>query len=472
MSESETICWYDLETFGINPAYDRIAQFACVRTNTDLQIIEDPIILYCRITDDYIPDPLACLITGITPQMTLQRGLNEYEFITRILDEFSRPMTCVAGFNSIRFDDEFIRNALYRNFYDPYTREYARGNSRWDIIDLLRAAHDLRPEGIEWPTDETGRPTFRLQALTEANDISHESAHDALADVFATIEMARLVRKAQPDLYKFAYEHRTKNSLKKLVDIFQQRPIVHVASTHTTEHGCSALVMPLSIDPQNSSTVICFDLMKDPEPIIEGAPDSLFQQGSLTRIALNRCPFIAPASTLTPGVRERLGIDWELCMEHHARMRERHDVPNKIRSALGKFKNETIADPDFQIYSGGFFSDADKERFSRIHLTPPEKLLDTRITFDDPRVPEMLWRFVARNYPQTLGEQDLRRWKSFAASRLLFPPGGVLVDFHFYQRKIAEKGGAKDISGRDKLILKALADHGEELERRLFSANT
>ena len=160
MKRSETFFWYDLETFGLNSRYDRIAQFAGVRTDMDLAVIEDPIILYCKLSDDYLPDPLACMITGITPQVVQDKGMIERDFIAKINEIFSQKGTCAVGYNSLRFDDEFVRNTLYRNLFDPYQREYDEGRSRWDLLDLVRAAHDLRPKGLVWPKKESGKPSL------------------------------------------------------------------------------------------------------------------------------------------------------------------------------------------------------------------------------------------------------------------------------------------------------------------------
>jgi len=468
MNEPQTLLWYDLETFGINPQYDRIAQFAAIRTNTDFDIIQEPIVLYCRITQDYLPDPLACLITGITPQDTLEKGINEVSFIKQINEEFLKPGTCVVGFNNIHFDDEFIRNALYRNFYDPYLREYANNNSRWDILDVLRAAHDLRPEGISWPVNDKGRPSFRLENLTAANGICHEDAHDALADVYATISIARLIRQHQPDLYDYAFRHRRKGPLKDLINLHEQRPFLHTAAIHTSEKGCTALVMPIAADPLNSNSVLCFNLSEDPESLIEASPDELRTQNHLTRIALNKCPFIAPSSILTDEIADRLGIDKALCRSHYSRIRERHDLQSKIHTAFSKPYTEVISDPDFKIYSGGFFSDADKDRFEIIHQTPPERLLSLNLRFDDPRAPEMLWRYTCRNFPEILPENEHRKWINFAASRLLFPPGDIMTSYQFYIRKIEEKANSKDVSSRDKLILKELAEYGNMIEKQVI----
>jgi exodeoxyribonuclease-1 len=470
MNDAQSILWYDLETFGTNPKYDRIAQFAAVRTNLELETIEDPVVLYCGITDDYLPDPLACLITGITPQETREKGLPEQEFISRIEQMMLVPGTCTAGFNSIRFDDEFIRNALYRNFHDPYVREYANGNSRWDLLDLLRAAHDLRPEGITWPVNELGKPSFRLEAITEANGISHEHAHDALADVFATISAAALVRDKQRDLYDYGFSHRGKRELKKQVDIYRQKPFLHTASFYTSEHGCTAFVMPIAADPNNSNAIFCVDLSQDPEPLIHADPEQIRSGKFLTRIGLNQSPFISPLSVLTDEVAQRLNIDKQQCREHYKRIRERPDLPGKIHSAYAKMHMDVPDDPDFQIYSGGFFSDADRDRFHIIRSTPPEELLSLNLRFEDARIPEMLWRYTCRNFPETLNEDEQKKWLSFAASRLLFPPDDILISYQFYTRKIDEKLRSKETDSGDKLILQQLQEYGKELKERVLKS--
>ncbi len=472
--QQETILWYDLETFGTNPQHDRVAQYAAIRTDRNLREIGEPVIRYCRITDDYLPDPQACLVTRITPQDVMEKGLPEYRFIDEINRDMSHPRTCAAGYNSIRFDDEFIRNLLYRNFFDPYEREYAGGNSRWDLIDVVRAAHDLRPEGISWPRNDEGRPSFRLEDLTRANGIAHEDAHDALADVRATIAVARLLWEKKPDLYGYAYEIRQKNTLRNRIDIFHLKPILHTSSIYTTEYGCTAVILPIIVDPDNSNAIIGYDLSRDPEPLLGAAPEQLFTpEVPLSRIALNRAPFIAPIGTLTEEAAERLHIDMPTCREHYKRITDRKDISRKLRFALEERSSpapQQFNDPDFQIYSGGFFTDNDRDRFQIIRNTPPGELLDLHLHFDDPRIPEMLWRYTARNFPEVLDEQQRERWISFAAGRVLFPPGNSVVNLEFFRRKIRERIISNETSAADKALLRRLADYGNALEQRLFSS--
>src|SRR5690606_28396234 len=248
-----TLFWHDYETWGEDPSRDKPSQFAGVRTDENLNIIGNPVSFYCQPASDCLPKPDACLITGITPQSALEKGLPDYLFIKRIHDELSQAGTCGVGYNSIRFDDEVTRYGLFRNFYDPYEREWRNGNSRWDIIDMVRLTYALRPEGIEWPRKDDGSPSFRLEELTAANGLVHESAHDALSDVYATIALARLIKQQQEKLYDYAYRMRQKRQVANLIDLNSFRPLLHVSSRYPAAKGCAALVVPLAMHPINSN---------------------------------------------------------------------------------------------------------------------------------------------------------------------------------------------------------------------------
>jgi exodeoxyribonuclease-1 len=484
---AQTLLWYDLETFGTAPAWDKVAQFAAVRTNDEFEPIEDPVVLYCKITPDYIPDPMACLITGITPQETLEKGMNEYEFIRAIDRELSRPGTTVAGFNSIRFDDEFIRNLYYRNFMDPYLREWANNNSRWDIIDLVRVTRDLRPQGINWPVDnETGKPTIRLEKLTEANNIGHQHAHDALSDVYATIEVAKMIQQKQPRLFKWVFDRRTKNALRPLIELDQMTPLLHTSGMLTSERGCTAIMAPITVDSENRNCLYFYDLSIDPEPLltlpIEEVRRRIFSRseelGDTPRIPLkgvhiNKCPVLAPLSTLTAEAEERLGLDRVKCEMNRHKLLQHREIIQKVRQVFEREEKDegtTIKeDPDLQIYSGGFFRDDDKTCFELVHNTLPENLHKLQPPFRDPRLPEMLRRFVGRNYPETLPEERAKQWRSYCAGRMLFPPEKRASDFGEFRKRLDNYRQSEEIDARGKVIIKALSDYADYLEREILS---
>jgi exodeoxyribonuclease-1 len=292
--------WYDLETSGTESRWDRIVQFAGLRTDVDLNEIGEPDSTYVALPDDVLPNPDAALVTGITPARTRAEGITEWQALSRINAAFSEPGTCVVGYNSLRFDDEFVRHGLYRNLMDPYAREWQHGNSRWDIIDLVRATGALRRGGIEWPADEEGLPVYKLERLTKANGIDHGQAHDALSDVRATLALARLIRDRQPKLFDYYLGLRDKRAVRSLLEPFGARLCVHVSGMYPRDRYGTAPVMSLGRHPVNSNAVIVADLSRDVEPLLTWTEDqlreALFRPGNAERpplkeIRINRCPF-------------------------------------------------------------------------------------------------------------------------------------------------------------------------------------
>jgi hypothetical protein len=265
---ANTFLWYDLETFGRDPRRTRIAQFAAIRTDEALDPVGEPISLFCQPADDLLPSPEATMITGITPQQARRDGLREADFFARLNEELSVPGTCAVGYNSIRFDDEFIRFGLYRNFHDAYEREWRNGNSRWDLLDVMRLMRALRPEGMQWPLREDGQPSFKLEHLAEANGVRDGIAHEALSDVRALIGVARKMKTAQPRLWDYALRLRDKRYVSGLLDTINGTPLLHVSGKYPASRHCAALVMPLARHPRIDSRVIVTDLDVDPAHLL------------------------------------------------------------------------------------------------------------------------------------------------------------------------------------------------------------
>lgn len=478
--------WYDLETFGKETHFDRVAQFAGIRTDYDLNIIGEPLVLYCKITPDYIPDPIACFVTGITPQETLEKGLNEYDFIKRINAEFSVPNTTVAGYNNIKFDDEFIRNLLFRNFFDPYKREYENNNARWDLLDLVRAAHDLRPDGINWNYNEQGSPAYNLDKLTVLNGIEHENAHDALADVYATIEIAKLIKKNNEKLFDYHFANRLKNNVKQKIDVLNRTPFFHTSSFLSNGKGSSSILVPLSVDQTNRNNYICFDLSNDPTLLLESNVEDLKKMMFLPnadllaqgldrvkhiKLGINKSPFIAPANIIKDEEAERIGLDLPLCRENYLKIKADKDLFFKLANVFASDNlQSTNIDPDFSIYSGGFIGDSDRQKLNFIHenIAEPKNILDRVVKYDDSRLYEMQWRFVCRNFPEVLDEDAALKWKSFCASRVLMPPIDRTVDFHFYMRKLDEHQNDKDASPEKLEIVRQLKLYGKKIQDEIL----
>ncbi|MDD2769761.1 MAG: exodeoxyribonuclease I [Methylococcus sp.] len=456
MAAVPSFYWYDLETFGTDPARDRIVQFAGIRTDMAFNPIGPPDVLYCRPSDDVIPHPEACLITGITPQRAASLGVRESEFISAIHRILMQPGTCALGYNTLRFDDEMLRHAFYRNLYDPYAREWNSGNSRWDVIDLVRLTQALRPEGIEWPRDTGGAPVFKLERLAAANGILHESAHDALSDVWATVGLARLISERQPRLFKFALESRGKQAVERLLALGSWQPVLHVSEKFPASRNCIAYVLPLCRHPRIATRVIVFDLAYDPSPLLNLSVDDIRErlftsaaelpQGTeripLKGVHTNRCPVVAPTSVLRASDAERLGINIAVCATHARRIQDSAEkiLPKVAEAFDAELPPESGLDPELMLYRGGFTPDADRRALERVHTLSPEQLAGYRPRFLDSRFDELLFRYRARNFPDSLSEEEQGRWSAFRRNRLAGEGGGLgLAEFFSRIERLREQ---------------------------------
>lgn len=428
-----TILWHDYETFGGDPRCDRPCQFAALRTDLDLNVVDDPVELFCKPAPDFLPDPVSVAITGITPQHALAKGVSEAEFAAHIAREFMEAGTCGAGYNSLRFDDEVTRCLLYRNFYDPYEREWKNGNSRWDLIDLLRMTQALRPDGINWPQYEDGSPSFRLEELTKANNIEHSGAHDALVDVRATIAMAKLVKDKQPKLFEYMFNLRSKHKVLPLLDLAKQEPVVHASRMFAASKGCLALVLPLCKHPQNPNGIIVADLLSSPLPWMKLDADTvrerLFKRSEdraegeeripLKTIHINRCPAVAPVNVLTPAVIARYALDMDAVYRHRQELLAESGLAARLRLVFDDSGREPETDPDKMLYSGGFLDDHDRRLSEKVRQLQSAQLEATPLPFHDARLPELLFRYRARNFPDTLNAHEQDKWRAYCRKRLL-----------------------------------------------------
>lgn len=432
MNNLPTFYFYDYETWGADPKKDRPAQFAGLRTDAQLNAMGEAQMFYCQPTPDYLPHPQAALITGLTPQLCQQRGLPEVQFMQRVLAEFSQPHTCVVGYNSIRFDDEVTRYGFWRNFIDPYAREWQHGNSRWDLIDVVRACYALRPDGIVWPMRDDGSVSFRLEDLTKANQISHQHAHDARSDVYATLALAQLITQVQPKLFQYLYDLRQKSKVQALIDVAGMTPLVHVSSKFKASQGCCSWIVPLAYHPTNKNAVICFNLQDDPRVLLDSSvaeltellyrkttdlgPDE--QRPGLKLVHMNKCPVLAHAKTLSEERAAELGIDRQRCLANLAWLRQHRDLQQKVVEIYQQPNtHRTESNPDYLLYQG-FSSDADKAVMQKIHQTAPEHLGSAEFLFQQDSLNQLLFLFRARNYPGTLTHDEMRKWQRYCHDKL------------------------------------------------------
>jgi exodeoxyribonuclease-1 len=459
-------------------------QFAGIRTTLELEIIGEPVMFYGKPPREMPPHPDACLVTGISPQHAAREGVAEAEFAARVHEQLAAPGTCAVGYNSLRFDDEFTRHMLYRNFYDPYAREWEQGNSRWDLIDLARMCHALRPQGINWPQREDGTPSFRLEHLAQANQLDQEHAHDALSDVHALLGLARLIRLRQPRVWDWYYALRRKQMVYDLLDLVQQTPVVHVSSRYPASRGCLSVIAPLARHPARPGEIIVYDLATDPREWLEfdaeAIADRIFTSRAdlpegVSRIPLrtvraNRAPALAPLSALQGVDMARLQLDLPACLRHAELLRAASGVVDTVCQVFARAATPLQAeDPELALY-GGFLGDRDRVLLATVRATPPQQLHALANAFQDPRCSQLLLRYRARNWPETLDADEQAEWQAFRHARLTRHTPSTSLTLEDYFARIRELRG--DPSGQRQLpLLDQLEAWGEQVAADLEAGN-
>jgi exodeoxyribonuclease-1 len=422
-----TFLWYDYETWGADPKRDRIAQFAAIRTDANLNPIAEPINLLCQPGCDTVIDAESVTITGLSPLELAEKGLSEWDFAQQIHEHFSMSGTCTAGYNTIRFDDECTRYLFYRNLLDPYAREWKNGNSRWDILDVVRMTKALRPDGIEWPTHDDGSPSFKLEHLTKANGLSHENAHDAVSDVLATIDMARLIKNAQPKLFEYAFKLRSKHEVRRQIDLENRELHLHFSGKIPAKEHCMGIEMPLMAHPDRNNEIIVIDLREDPSWLINHTAEELAQwmysktadlpegikRPPFRTIHINRSPMVTPLSLLDEKTQQRLEINLGMIQKHREFV-EKHQVISGLALAVFTQEHERTppVDPEHALYAG-FIGDHDRNLLNRMESgrIAKENWLNEAHALHDDRLTPLITNALARNFPEALLDDDLKKWK-------------------------------------------------------------
>lgn len=463
--DEKTFFFYDLETSGLSPRDDRIMQFAGIRTNLDLEPVGEPVNLLVQLPEDTLPSPDALMVTKITPQQTRMDGLSEPEFCKYVYEEIFTPGTIAVGYNSVRFDDEFMRFCFWRNFYEPYEWQWKDGRSRWDLLDVVRMTRALRPEGIEWPFQplkrmnrETGVreevlgddgspimvPTNRLELITKLNGIEHAHAHDALSDVEALISVTRLIREKQPKLYKYLLAMRDKKRVAALVNLDKPEPFVYSCGEYPSEFGKTSVAIPICAGRRPGS-ILVYDLRYDveelerkdasSEPVRRTArtgasePRGGGRERSVSReatffpivkeLALNKCPAVAPLGVLdVDDGWSRIGLSREAVEANLAKLRAHPEFVKRVSDAAAEQPDfDEPVDVEATLYDG-FLSDSDRTRVEAVRNTEPKKLAGFSPGFSDKRLAELLVHYKGRNFPDSLSDAEVAKYAKYRIARL------------------------------------------------------
>lgn len=472
----QSFYFYDLETTGFSARNARIMQFAGQRTNLNLEPIGEPDNILIKITPDILPEPDAILVTGITPQQTLLDGITEAEFLRYFHTEIATPNTIFVGYNTIRFDDEFIRFTNYRNFYDAYEWQWQDGRSRWDILDVVRMTRALRPDGIVWPFGSDGKAANKLELIASVNKLTHDKAHDALSDVYATIGVAKLIKQKQPKLFEYLLKVRDKKEVEKLVTASQ--PFVYTSGRYSAEFEKTSIAVTVAPHPTQKGSVFVYDLRHDPAPFADMQPNALaellkkytFEEGELRlplQLQFNKCPAVAPLAVLTEDDKTRLSIDVEDVEKHLKLLLTMSDFSDRLQEALriNEKKQQTsfvvdVNDVDSQLYDG-FFGDGDRTKMSVVRAADENGLADLHLDFSDARLDKLLLLYKARQFPKSLTPEEQAQWQAYREVKLLNGDSESKVAKYF--QRINELSTRSDLTQNQMYLLEELKLYGESI---------
>jgi len=466
--------FYDLETTSGSPFTGYIMQFAGQRTDENMQPIGEPDNILISLSDDMLPEPDAVLVHGITPQKTLEEGVSEVAFLEYFQKSIATPGTVFIGYNSLRFDDEFMRRINYRNFYDPYQWHWKDDKSRWDLLDPIRMMRALRPKGMKWPMLKD-KPTVKLELMARENDIIHENAHDALSDVLALIALADKFKKFQPKLFNYLVDMRDKKKVAELV--LQGKPFIYTSGKYSSEHDKTTIVHSLFKHPRREG-VIVYDLRHDPTEwlglsVIELVKHWTVRYGDDTRrlpvktMQFNKCPAIAPLSVLDDDSKVRLQVDMKSISQNYATLQDNESFIEKLQEALDVIEKEQqtkfdLQDTDVenQLYDS-FWSPADQSELTTIRTSAPDELSGLIPTIKSKRIREMMPRYIARNFQSTMSQEEREEWEKYRQK--LFYDGGLTSRYAKFSRRIQEITTTRKLSKNDEYLLTELQLYAESI---------
>ncbi|HEY5549787.1 MAG TPA: exodeoxyribonuclease I [Candidatus Saccharimonadales bacterium] len=437
-----TLYFFDVETSGFNPRTDRIMQFAGQRTDMALNPIGKPDNVLIKMTPDVLPEPGAILVHGILPQKTLTEGVTEAEFAKYLTSQVSIKDTIIVGYNNIRFDNDFVRFTLWRNFHDAYEWTWKNNCSVWDLLDVVRMTRALRPDGINWPYAPDGKPTNSLEYISAVNKLDHVDAHDAMSDVRASIAVARMLKEKQPKIFEFLLNIRSKHKVAPLVT--KGDPLIYTSGRYPSEYNKTTIAVMVAEKPDKTGCLM-YDLRVDPDELRDLTVEELAKRWAdrsddaayfpIKLLQYNRCPAIAPLSVLDPSSAKRLQLNKMVAGNHLEKLQKARGFGEKLLQALDKMwpprQPDLVIDEqkvDGQLYDS-FVKDQDKAKMSVVRAAKPSELAKLSLEFQDGRLKALLPLYKARNFPEALSEPERQIWQKFRRQKLLSGKASLLDRF-------------------------------------------
>jgi exodeoxyribonuclease-1 len=409
--------FYDLETTGISPAFDQPLQFAAILTDGEFREIER-VNLRSRIAPHIIPSPWALAVTGVRPaQLTDSILPTLFEFtqeISALIDRWSPAIW--AGFNSIQFDEEMLRQAFYQNLQPDVFATQFNGNTRLDLLTALYATWHSQPDLLKWPVDDTGRVRFKLDMVAPANGFSAHNAHDALGDVEATLHLAKLIAEGAPALWAELLGNSSKSQLQARLETFQPMALIERSRSGPplVTHGCFC-----GYSKGNPNEAAFFDLdAADPADLFT-ADDAALMAAITTSpkviytVAVNKAPALLAVPSPSAQQMQRA--------ELIAKVPEfRTRVAHALAARFPKDPDAPEPPVEKQIFEG-FYSHADKALLAEFQRSDWPRRQEIVATLSDTRLRQLGRRLIAFYAPELLSVQEHTQYAAWLRARWSAP---------------------------------------------------
>jgi len=417
------LVFYDFETCSSNVSYGQIIQAAAVLVNEDFQEL-DRYEARCKLSPGVVPEAMALLVNKTSPKILKETNLSHYQMVRQLVKKFKEwKNSTFIGYNSINFDEEFLRRTLFKNLEYPYLTN-TNGNERGDLFSLARACHLYYPDCIKTPISDKNNPVFKLEKLAPMNEIKHDDAHSAMGDVLATIEIAKLLKNKAPNVWKSSLMTTNKDKSFQLIkneqlfctDFFYYGRSIPFVLTFVCEH------------PQWGYPM-CFDLKTDPSYYFNLSTKELKKELDkkpkvIRTIKHKKHPIIMnPSYGINFDNYKQLGID--KLRERAKLIRENKEFTKKVSSILDEDAREKQElDSQLDIYAEEsiykrFTPSEDNKIMLEFHNAEWKDKFLTLQKFKDERMQYFGKKILYEESPQSLPENEYKSIHKEIASRIL-----------------------------------------------------
>jgi len=462
--------FYDTETTGTNTSFDQILQFGAIKTDYDLNEI-DRFEIRCRLLPYVVPAPGAMRVTGVTVEQLTDPALpSHYEMVREIKAKLAEWSPAIfIGHNSLGFDEHLLRQAFYKTLHPPYLTN-TNGNCRNDSLRMIQAVARFNPNALKIPINDKGRPVFKLDQLAPANGFDHSDAHDAMADVEATIHLCRLMTERVPELWSGFVRF----SQKAAVVDFTLGEDVFLLTDFFYTKPYSWMVTGIGPNPDNGSEILVFDLSEDPDelaamPVDELAARLAQRPKPVRGLRANAGPVVLPYDDVPNDMRELLPSQDDL-RQRASRIKNDPALVERLISAFMETRQprEPSAHVEEQIYDG-FAGNDDQEIMDRFHDLDWSDRMPILGQISDERLRSLGQRLVYVESPSVIADSARQEYDIAIARRLMADDG--TVPWLTFPKAIEEAGDLLAIAdSSDESAL--LSDLREYLTQRADIANS